>query len=358
MYLKTHKTGSSSIQNCFFRYAYQHDLIVAVKLEPQNSSFTRDMVMDPGFFRTTLNQSYAMLLQHTIFNEKEVKAILPRDTVYITVIRSPVAQFESLYDFFLRGNPVCHVNESFSDFSDQVTREQRNHALVRESDCRFHTFGRNQNAFDLGMRPSDFDSEEAVDRFISFVGQRFDLVMITEKMDESTILMKHLLCWTTRDVVFLHLNQRIEKQAKQSLSEEQKTAILSINNVDARLYQHFSAKLEQAIDDFGRERMAEEVADLKKERTKLTDECISAVIHKKTELTENRVDWVYDFVVNENASDPLLCRLLVTDAANTWPQMRRNLVSRLLHACHSLPPSSRKMCVAEAKNIPVKFEMD
>ncbi len=55
--------------------------------------------------------------------------------------------------------------------------------------------------FDLGMNVSDFTKPFTVKEYIDKLDSIFDLVMLSEKMDESLVLLKHLLCWTTDDVI-------------------------------------------------------------------------------------------------------------------------------------------------------------
>lgn len=60
--------------------------------------------------------------------------------------------------------------------------------------------------FDLGY-PDDLgvmDLRQAIED----LDQRFDLVMVSEYLDESLILLRHLLCWSLHDVVGFVKNAR------------------------------------------------------------------------------------------------------------------------------------------------------
>ena len=47
------------------------------------------------------------------------------------------------------------------------------------------------------------DDCEAVRSQIYSIDSEFDLVMIAEYFDESLILLKNLMCWTTEDIAFV-----------------------------------------------------------------------------------------------------------------------------------------------------------
>ncbi|GBN23350.1 hypothetical protein AVEN_218297-1, partial [Araneus ventricosus] len=70
--------------------------------------------------------------------------------------------------------------------------------------------GFNQMLFDLGMDDKAFSNNSAVMDYVRFVDSVFDLVMVRERMDESLVLLKELLCWDVDDVIIFHLNARNE----------------------------------------------------------------------------------------------------------------------------------------------------
>ena len=41
------------------------------------------------------------------------------------------------------------------------------------------------------------------------IASQFDLIMISERMDESLILLKQLMCWSFEDIVALQANTRV-----------------------------------------------------------------------------------------------------------------------------------------------------
>ncbi|CAG2168369.1 unnamed protein product, partial [Oppiella nova] len=92
VFLKTHKTGSTSVQNILFRYGDTHGLTIAVPP-------TEGYLGHPEFKRSLLPKlinpetgqqiSYNIITNHMRFNYEEVKALMPFNTKYITLLRNP-----------------------------------------------------------------------------------------------------------------------------------------------------------------------------------------------------------------------------------------------------------------------------
>ena len=98
-FLKTHKCASSTIQNVFLRYGARHDLNFVLptlgNYLGNQAPFHRAMTSMAPWHRI----GYNIFCHHTVFNEQEVTAIMPADTVYVTIVRDPVTLFESLYSY-------------------------------------------------------------------------------------------------------------------------------------------------------------------------------------------------------------------------------------------------------------------
>jgi Galactose-3-O-sulfotransferase len=110
---------------------------------------------------------------------------------------------------------------------------------------------------------------------------KFTLVMITEYMDESLVLLKRLLCWALEDVIYyalkvtqnqplLDLPPRLGHQSTMA-SGGVGDKIRALNWMDTVLYNHFNATLWTKI----REQKAffEEVAELQSLKQKVAVQC-------------------------------------------------------------------------------------
>ena len=98
---------------------------------------------------------------------------------------------------------------------------------------------RNPMLFDLGLDFRYFQNVTAVKRYINFLDKEFDLVMILEHFDESLLLLKRLLCWELKDILYFKLNERQDKQKQKVIDKEVREDIKSWNKADFMLYQYF-----------------------------------------------------------------------------------------------------------------------
>uniref|UniRef100_H2YT14 Sulfotransferase n=1 Tax=Ciona savignyi TaxID=51511 RepID=H2YT14_CIOSA len=99
-FMKTHKTAGTTVQNVLLRYANTHELVVGL---PATADPRFNYPSGEFFNRTFVRKSEKpinMLCHHMRFHAKEVKAILPDDTFYVTIIREAGSLFESMFDYF------------------------------------------------------------------------------------------------------------------------------------------------------------------------------------------------------------------------------------------------------------------
>ncbi|KAF0307386.1 Galactose-3-O-sulfotransferase 3 [Amphibalanus amphitrite] len=106
--------------------------------------------------------------------------------------------------------------------------------------------GPNQMAFDLGYDPAMAAEPRLVEAMLREVDQLFDLVMIMELMDESLVLLRRLMCWSTDDVVSLPKQERVHSR-RTALSDEQRAALEEYLTLDVALYRHFRRRMADRV---------------------------------------------------------------------------------------------------------------
>jgi hypothetical protein len=308
LFIKTHKTGSYTIQKLFLRYADSHGLIVAEKQQGMDDDvFRNTSVIDPHLVMQKLNKSYSMSVQRFAY-VPVLRELLPPDAATVTIIREPVSRFKSLYNYVQLGDNGGRHYMTLSEFADIAIRwlndrrDEPNFLKLRGN------MGRNQMSADLGMSKADFEDEAKITRFIRKIDREFDLVVIMEKMDESLILLKHLLCWSLRDVVVFRQNARSSRK-DDVLRPHQDDALRMINHADLLLYQYFTKKHEESVKRFGRNRMQREVEELKAMTNDVYQECFVKLNPFKYDIAIANRSWTVDligFELKQNASS--FCR--------------------------------------------------
>jgi len=137
-----------------------------------------------------------------------------------------------------------------------------------------------QNSFDLKLGKVDKDSiEEAAKWAVEY----YDLLMLTERFDESLILLKDMWKLDFEDIVSLKAKDNSAAQIfrVEDLSKNFTDFILEKNHLDVVLYKIASNALDEKIKIFGIEKMAREIELLKQERKKFEGFCT-----QKEEKTE------------------------------------------------------------------------
>ncbi|XP_051965435.1 galactose-3-O-sulfotransferase 2 isoform X2 [Xyrauchen texanus] len=272
VFLKTHKTASSTILNILYRYGDSRNLTFALPLNMHSQLFY------PAFFathfvegiRTSSVKEYHILCNHMRFNSREVRKLMPKNTFYFSILRNPVAMMESIFVYY-KAIPAFRVVKNLEEFLIQGGRSYNATVLNNH-------YARNILTFDFGLDSTAPENEEDLDRrsaeIIAAVERDFQLILISEYFDESVVLLKHTLCWTLDDVLSFRLNSRSER-SRRPLSPETEEQIKVWNSLDWRLYQHFNATFWKRIDAIlGRTELQREVELLKAGRRKLEETCL------------------------------------------------------------------------------------
>ena len=262
MFLKTHKTGGSTIVNILFRYGDSRNLTFAL------GPFVRggDHLGWPQRFRLSSTLPFYrplnILCSHTVFNKKPMNWLFPREiSKYVTILRNPVDNFESTFNYY-------HIGKSLGLGDDPVVSLEK--FLERPSSAIINA--RNPMMFDLGLSQKYFQSYTAVTKYINFLNKEFDLVMIMDYFDESLILLKRLLCWEIDDILNVKVNERLDKEKASNLSDRVKENIKRWNKADVLLFSYFNATFWKKIEMEG-SGFYEDLSAFRKRRLKLQQIC-------------------------------------------------------------------------------------
>lgn len=260
---------------------------------------------------------------------------MPPDTIYVTILRDPIALFESMYSYF--------DLKSFYKFDFKQFDSPSLNDLPSFSKRFANRIGPNQMLFDLGF---DGNRSTNLKPYLDYLNSVFDLVMIEEHIDESLVLLKNLLCWSLDDVVAFRVNARIRRDEIGQLAVER---IRRLNAADVQLYDFFLEKFKQRVNEFGKERLEREVQQLRSRRRKWFDECVDTRKTKQTLKLSNSVRLNIVQFVTKN--EDLTCRLLTAKELELTKMVRT-------HQLHLYPDSvftspyqrTRSMMTREQKN--------
>ncbi|KAM6357774.1 LOW QUALITY PROTEIN: galactose-3-O-sulfotransferase 2 [Alca torda] len=256
MFLKTHKTASSTILNITFRFAERYNLTGAL---PANElihvgypeTFLAQLVEE---FQT-IGQNY--MCNHLQFNPSEVQKVMAANTFYFSILRNPIALLESSY--VLKGR--CPAFKISKDVNELASPTKYYHPV----DYKQNIYARNIMWFDFGYDNNAEDNKKYIQTVLKEIEQNFHLILIADYFDESMILLKHTLCWDLDDVIYFKLNSR-SQDTVQTLTES-KERVKAWCSLDWELYLHFNQSFWRRIEEtIGLEELENEVNHLRRQK--------------------------------------------------------------------------------------------
>ncbi|XP_038059561.1 galactosylceramide sulfotransferase-like [Patiria miniata] len=264
VFIKIHKTGSSTIATMLQRYGYRRDLTFALpsgaahsfpmsnqryRFDTPQLVFQWNLTDRSGALVWPALGGYQVLVNHAPYN-RTVDEILIPNAVYFTMIREPLARTESFFRYFLFDQAVPHkANE---DPLEVFMRDPQRHTQ-KLSNNKWTKYFRNGQFFSLGLEREDYKNLRAVEAAIDSLSRGMDLVMLNEYFDESLLLLKKLMCWDFQDIVYISKAVRRPSGNHTSIPAGLRDQILRWNAADLRLYQHFNRTFWTKVQKYGPE---------------------------------------------------------------------------------------------------------
>ena len=269
LFLKTHKAGSSTVTNILFRYGDARGLTFVLGSDT--------LIGWPTRFR--LGQAYAFdgtrpnfLASHTRFNKKTMNFLFPHDaSKYITIVRNPVKQFESVFNYMGIGKKFDFGGDPTESLKAFLKKGIEFKDIAKSGSSRL---ARNPQSFDLGLDYKFYQDAKAVEDYVAFLDKEFDLVMIADYFDESAVLLKRLLCWEFEDVLFTKTNERLDKERAASITDDIIENIKRWNKADMLLFEHFNRTLWSKIKMEG-ESFYKDLATFRQMKADLKSQCFT-----------------------------------------------------------------------------------
>ena len=131
-------------------------------------------------------------------------------------------------------------------------------------------FNQNSNWKTFGLN-STVTNPTVIQHLIEKTEKNFDLIMISEYLPESLVLVQTDLNLTLEDVSYFSKNVAVHKRV---VSARYTKLANKWQYLDHALYDHFNKTLWRKIEKFGVERMERAVADLKQLNMKKSKNCI------------------------------------------------------------------------------------
>ncbi|KAJ7388713.1 hypothetical protein OS493_035991 [Desmophyllum pertusum] len=173
LFLKTHKTGSSTMANIFFRYGDSRNLTFVLGPGTLLGWPNKFRIAFPlRFFSKAPN----ILCSHARFNKQPMNWLFPKETSkYVTILRNPVDNFESVFNFAHLGKSFG-LGDNLDSLEKFLTKElpfnQLQHAGKIKGGVMSY-LARNPMLFDLGLSFKYYQNLTAVNEYIQFLDNEF-----------------------------------------------------------------------------------------------------------------------------------------------------------------------------------------
>ncbi|XP_050413956.2 galactosylceramide sulfotransferase [Patella vulgata] len=245
-FLKVHKACSSTVLNIIYRFGFQRGLTFVLPrkgnyLGGRSSSrpIEKHRILPPS-----LNKTYDMLCNHVIFNKTIFGHYLPRDTVYIAIVRDPYERFRSAYHYYrtvYRIGYLIHGPTGADHFEQFIANQD-----IYEPTNPYHSYTNNRMAVDFGFPTKYFKNSTKMLKYVQDLDLTFDLVMITERFDESMILLRRMLNWSFKDILYIKLNA-LKNKPKNNINSTMMDKVKKFSELDYILYNYFYEKFDKRV---------------------------------------------------------------------------------------------------------------
>ena len=270
VWVKTHKTGSSTMTNMFHRIAHKYNISLALPTDdmyfqwPRKTEIITSISYPVG--AEPQQHTFEMLCSgHIVYNRPEIERVVP-DAKYVTIVRNPISHFKSSWSYWGMSK---HVDDTGVPFTMEkfLNDSAKYIQLIPENDRRMI---HNNIAYDLGLGEDPTIND--VDRYIAELSSPttgFAVVLVGEHLDESLVLLRRKMCWELEDVV--HFSLKVSKRPSTPMAPAHVAEIMRFNAVDAALYTHFNESLWREI--AAAPALYEEVQVLRALREHMVTEC-------------------------------------------------------------------------------------
>ncbi|XP_070547043.1 galactosylceramide sulfotransferase-like [Ptychodera flava] len=297
VFIKTHKTASSTTNSIIQRFGYNRGLAFALPKKghifTERYLFSRKLLLHqrPPENRTT---HFNIIASHLRYNRPELDQVVPNAT-YITILRNPIQRFESAFGYynFARTFKLTNSKTPLEDFMKNADK------YFNKSKGGSNGLLRNGMSSSFGFDHRFDDNDSAINEMIEKLDKELDLVMISDYYEESLVLLKRLLCWGMDDILYISKGIR-SKNRRYDMSQSLAQKIIKWNKADVKLFNHFNSTFWKRVNSYGKH-FYEDLSEFRTRLQQFHEECVDT---NKTKRIQGREDGI---VMKTNTS--IQCKL-------------------------------------------------
>ena len=148
------------------------------------------------------------------FNLSRVQKVMPKDSLFVSILREPGEVFESSFHYFYEIVPSFNKLPQNELNSTEIWLNNASKYFDSEKRTGFWFIAKNHMMYDFGFDPM-MENDNRTRAAIEAIDKTFDFIMISNYMDESLVLLADILCWPLADVSSVVLKPERFTKAKQ-----------------------------------------------------------------------------------------------------------------------------------------------
>ncbi|XP_060071095.1 galactose-3-O-sulfotransferase 3-like [Ylistrum balloti] len=299
-FIKVHKAASTTMENIFLRYGYEHDLVFALPRKKDRGGIK--FLTKQNILPIPKNKHIDIFCTHVRYVKEDFHDMLPGDAVYIGIVREPFSQFESSIRF-LRQKVVVDIPVKNPVWEYLAHNEK----YMKHGGDRIPTTY-NFMSYDFGFPielfwKTDFN---AMQDYLLKLNEEFDIVLIMEHLDESIVLMRRLLNWDLRFVLYGKLNAKKSLDSRLKFGPNEEKLYQNWAKLDYALYYFFLQKHKERIQNQPPD-FFEELAYFRETRMKYDHFCSGLLAGNisKSQLSFEGSAWNKPFIISKENCEKL-----------------------------------------------------
>lgn len=272
VFLKTHRTGASTVQNILFRMGERDAATFAFPRQGYHFSY-------PSKFRSVFvdelpsgSAHFDILSSSLRFDLSELKKAMTSDPIFITILRDPVHTFESIFAHQASSIPAFSAATITSSNKTALTVFLDSPEMFWDPKVPQNGLAKNPMTFDLGLDNRFWNPSWPSD--LALLEETFNLVMIAERFDESLILLGELLNLELEELAYVRLNSRAMRDVH-PLHGATIAKIKAWNNLDVLMYEYFKQIFLEKAKQYGPARLKREVKILRASTERIRQKCLA-----------------------------------------------------------------------------------
>lgn len=251
VFVKTYKTGSSTVRSVLLRDAVRRGRNAAVPVPVDRNTWN---AIDPIHRRAiersvSLNGGHApfdLWTGHVFYNERLLDLVAGDDPLVLTVLRDPAERFLSAWGHFRHGQGV-EALRAFVKRSASMTNDSEDGESVALS-------------FDAACRQLGEARETA-------------WIIVAERMNESLLLLKEELEWGMDDMLYVSKKVSNGRLRREDIPDDVLDDIEKASACDREMYERAVRTHERRVRAYGEERMRRDLEEFERALNEVRTVC-------------------------------------------------------------------------------------